>query len=77
MKELRQSTEYTNSPIVCISAHVFPADRENAFNSGADEFLPRPIYNEELLASLIISATKSSRDKFDSFVKTTGALNER
>ena len=53
MKELRQSPEYTNSPIICISAHVFPADRENAFNAGADEFLARPIYNEDLLSSLI------------------------
>jgi len=53
MKELRQTPEYTDSPIICISAHVFPADRENAFNAGADEFLPRPIYNQELLSSLI------------------------
>ena len=53
MKELRQSPEYINSPIICISAHVFPDDRANAFNAGADEFLARPIYNKELLASLI------------------------
>ena len=53
MKELRQTPEYTDSPIICISAHVFPADRENAFNAGADEFLPRPIYNQVLLSSLI------------------------
>jgi CheY-like chemotaxis protein len=53
MKELRQSPEYKNSPIICISAHVFPADRENAFNAGADEFLARPIYNEDMLSSLI------------------------
>jgi len=53
MKELRQTPEYTDSPIICISAHVFPADRENAFNAGADEFLPRPIYNQDLLSSLI------------------------
>ena len=53
MKELRQSPEYTNAPIICISAHVFPADRENAINAGADEFLTRPIYNEDMLSSLI------------------------
>jgi DNA-binding response OmpR family regulator len=61
MKELRQSSEYVNSPIVCISAHVFPADRENAFKAGADEFLARPIYNEELLASLLKVYNKKNR----------------
>lgn len=53
VQELRHSEEYSNAPIVCISAHVFPKDRQNAFNAGVDEFLPRPIRNEEMLASII------------------------
>ncbi len=53
VKELRESSEYANAPIICISAHVFPKDRQNAFNAGVDEFLPRPIRNEDMLASII------------------------
>ncbi len=53
VKELRQSNEYSNAPVICISAHVFPKDRQNAFNAGVDEFLPRPIRNEDMLASLL------------------------
>jgi len=53
VKELRESKEYADAPIICISAHVFPKDRQNAFNAGVDEFLPRPIRNEEMLASII------------------------
>ena len=45
--------KYASAPIICISAHVFPKDRANAFEAGVDEFLPRPIYNESLLNSLI------------------------
>ena len=52
VKELRQTELYKNSPIVCISAHVFPQDRKNAFDAGVDEFLPRPIYNKDLLQAL-------------------------
>jgi DNA-binding response OmpR family regulator len=53
IKNLRASDNYKDAPIICISAHVFPKDRENAFKAGVDEFLPRPIYNNSLLASLI------------------------
>ncbi len=53
VKELRESSEYFNAPIICISAHVFPRDRQNAFNAGVDEFLPRPIRNEDMLNSII------------------------
>ncbi len=53
VKELRQSNDYSDAPIICISAHVFPKDRQNAFNAGVDEFLARPVRNEEMLASLL------------------------
>ncbi|MFO7446786.1 MAG: response regulator [Ignavibacteriaceae bacterium] len=59
-QELRGSDKYSSAPIVCISAHVFPKDRENAFAAGVDEFLPRPIFNEELLNSLIKTYEKKT-----------------
>src|SRR5690606_5477052 len=43
--ELRATENYASAPIICLSAHVFPADRENAFKAGVDAFLPRPIFN--------------------------------
>ncbi len=52
-QELRKMDEYKNAPIICISAHVFPKDRANAYNAGVDDFLARPVYNEQLLSSLI------------------------
>ena len=52
-KELRQSKKYFDSPVICLSAHVFPKDKINAFEAGVDEFLTRPIYNQDLLSSLI------------------------
>lgn len=51
--ELRQSKQYSNAPIICISAHVFPKDRQNAFDAGVDEFLPRPIRNEDMMSAII------------------------
>ncbi len=53
VKELRESADYSDAPIICISAHVFPRDRQNAFNAGVDEFLPRPVRNEEMLATIL------------------------
>lgn len=51
-KELRASEEYKDAPIVCMSAHVFPRDQKNAYDAGVDIFLPRPVYNQELLKAL-------------------------
>ncbi len=53
VKEIRESPKYANVPILCISAHVFPEDRLNAFNAGVDEFLARPIRNDKMLEEII------------------------
>ncbi len=53
VKELRESPKYLKVPILCISAHVFPEDRLNAFNAGVDEFLARPIRNNEMLEEIL------------------------
>ncbi len=53
VKELRQSELYSEAPIICISAHVFPQDKKNAFEAGVDEFLSRPIRNEDMMAAII------------------------
>ena len=53
VQELRQSEKYSDAPIICISAHVFPRDKQNAFDAGVDEFLSRPIRNEDMLTAII------------------------
>lgn len=60
VEELRKSEEYADAPVICLSAHVFPKDRQNAFSAGVDEFLTRPIRNEELMASIINIYTKKT-----------------
>jgi len=60
VKELRLTDEYTNVPIVCISAHVFPKDRQNAFDAGVDEFVARPVRNELMLKYIIDAYTSKT-----------------
>lgn len=62
-RELRQSEEYKNVPIICITAHVFPQDKENALAAGVDEFLRRPIYNRDLLASVLKVYAEKTKNK--------------
>jgi CheY-like chemotaxis protein len=62
-RELRQLEDYKNVPIICITAHVLPQDKENAFAAGVDEFLRRPIYNRDLLDSVLKVYEAKSKDK--------------
>ena len=51
-KEMRLSSKYKDIPIVCLSAHAFQRDRENALHAGVDMFLTKPIQNKTLIDSL-------------------------
>ena len=63
IKELRKSADYSNAPIICISAHVFPKDRRNAFNAGVDDFIARPVRNEDMLKCIIdVYKSKTGKD---------------
>jgi signal transduction histidine kinase/DNA-binding NarL/FixJ family response regulator len=52
--ELRQLTDSAISsvPIMVSSASVFASDQYESFEAGANEFLPKPIQSESLLAAL-------------------------
>jgi two-component system sensor histidine kinase BarA len=52
IQELRQLEEYKNAPIICLTAHAFIKDRENAINAGADVFLIKPVPNRTLIDSI-------------------------
>ena len=60
VEELRKTEEYSSAPIICLSAHVFPKDRQNAMDAGVDEFLTRPIRNEDLMAAIIDVYTRKT-----------------
>ena len=59
-RELRQMPEYTNMPIVGLSAHAFQRDKDNAYNAGVDVFLTKPVQNNVLIDTLIKTLEQKS-----------------
>lgn len=51
--ELRKMKGYENTPVICLSAHAFKKDRDNALNAGVDVFLTKPVENKVLLNTLL------------------------
>jgi len=49
MKIIRKYDENTQIPIIAVSANVFSEDKQMALNSGANNFLSKPIEEKELL----------------------------
>ena len=52
VKELRNNNAYTETPIVCYTAHVLQRDRLNAYKAGCDLFIGKPLDNRILLESI-------------------------
>ncbi len=50
--EIRQSPKYADLPIVALTAHAFQRDKDNAYKSGVDFFLTKPVQSKYLLESL-------------------------
>ncbi len=61
-KELKADPEFKNIPIVCLTAHAFKADIENAINAGVDIFLTKPVDNHVLMRTLLDAAKKTEGD---------------
>jgi two-component system sensor histidine kinase BarA len=57
-RELRKIKGYEHVPIVCLSAHAFKKDRENALDAGVDVFLTKPVENHVLMNTLVESLNK-------------------
>ncbi len=57
-KEIRENPRYKNIPIVCLTAHAFKKDRENAISSGVDSFLTKPVENKVLVNTLLEAIKK-------------------
>ena len=52
-KELKADEKFKNIPVVALSAHAYQKDKINAYNSGVDLFLTKPIQGNHLLESLM------------------------
>jgi CheY-like chemotaxis protein len=61
-KELKANPEFKDIPIVCLTAHAFKTDIENAINAGVDIFLTKPIDNHVLMRTLLNAAKKNGSD---------------
>jgi DNA-binding response OmpR family regulator len=66
MRELRQSGNLR--PIIILSAKVDLEDRLESFQKGANDYLPKPFYVEELIARIKSLTQRISSDSSDEIV---------
>jgi CheY-like chemotaxis protein len=51
-RQLKQASDTKSIPIIALSAHTMPGDRERALAAGCDEYDSKPILFERLLAKI-------------------------
>ncbi len=61
-RELKANPDYKDIPIVCLTAHAFKKDIENALNAGVNIFLTKPVDNHVLMKTLLDAADKNVKD---------------
>lgn len=61
-RELKANPDYRTIPIVCLTAHAFKTDIENALNAGVDIFLTKPVDNHVLMRTLLNISKKTEND---------------
>ncbi len=59
-KELKADPGFKDIPIVCLTAHAFKTDIENAVNAGVDIFLTKPVDNHVLMRTLLNAAERKT-----------------
>ncbi|MFH1196864.1 MAG: response regulator [bacterium] len=52
--EIKADPRFKHIPVICMTAHAFQEDEENAFNAGVDAYMKKPISMEKL-NQLIVS----------------------
>lgn len=51
-KEFKATKEYSNIPVIAITAHAFESDRKNALKAGCDDFLSKPFTKTLLMEKI-------------------------
>jgi CheY-like chemotaxis protein len=59
-REIKSSKDYKHIPVICLSAHAFPKDRENAFEAGVDDYLTKPVQITKLMEVLQLATASKN-----------------
>ncbi len=52
LEGLRTDERYADAPVIAVTAHVLPGDREHFLDSGFDAYLGKPFFRSDLLTVL-------------------------
>jgi len=74
VKIIKKIRSWSNTPIIVISARCEDADKIDALDSGADDYLTKPFSVEELLARLRVALRRSNTEKPEASIFTHGDL---
>ena len=61
--KLRQMPEFTNMPIIALTAYAMKGDKEKFIEAGCDEYLSKPINTHELPEIIATMLLKGERDR--------------
>lgn len=52
LEQIRSDERYAQAPVIAVTAHVMPGDREHFLETGFDAYLGKPFFQDELLTML-------------------------
>lgn len=52
LEQLRVDERYARAPVIAVTAHVMPGDREHFLETGFDAYLGKPFFQDDLLTML-------------------------